>query len=85
MKLPHNKKHSALDKLVGEVLDLGRAEWMLPQLGDFHQIIAEVYAEMGDPEMARKHGGLAVQELKHFAGFDNDRTIKASRFLASLG
>jgi len=85
MKLPQNQKQHILDKLVREVLDFGEKEWMLPQVGDFHRIIAGVYAGMGDIETARKHGELAVRKLRHFAGFDNERTLDASRFLASLG
>ena len=85
MHLPENKRHRNLGRLAQEIVDLGEKEGMLPQIGDFHHIIGELYNEVGDTRMAREHGNMALEQLKHFAGFDNERTLKASRFLLELG
>ena len=84
MHQAHNQKDYIIDKLVQEVLDLGKKEGMLPQIGDFHHIIAGVYAGMGDNKTAKRHAEQAVERLRHYAGFDNDRTLKAADFLQGL-
>ncbi|KAI4864384.1 SET domain-containing protein [Hypoxylon rubiginosum] len=81
---PEIRNHAAVEKRVSEILDLCEKEAMAAQVGDFYTIVAEVYSSMGDMNSARKYGELALKELKHFAGYDHDRTRSATMFLKGL-
>ena len=72
----HDKVHRALD----EVLELVGREGMEAQIGDFYGIIARIYRDMGDLERAVEYARMAVKEIRHYAGFDNERTVDAERF-----
>ncbi|KAI2472254.1 SET domain-containing protein [Annulohypoxylon bovei var. microspora] len=81
---PKIRKHALVKKRVDEILDLCEKEGLAAQIGDFYSIVAEVYSSMGDLKLARKFGELAVKELKHYAGYDHERTKSATLFLETL-
>ncbi|XXH02615.1 hypothetical protein Hte_008994 [Hypoxylon texense] len=81
---PEIRNHAAVEKRVSEILDLCQKEAMAAQVGDFYTIVADVYSSMGDLDSARRYGELALRELKHFAGYDHDRTRSAIMFLENL-
>ncbi|KAI1098659.1 SET domain-containing protein [Jackrogersella minutella] len=82
---PGIRNHAAVEKIVDEILDLCEKEALAAQVGDFYTIVADVYSSMGDPHLARKYAELAVRELKHYAGYDHERTRSAAMFLEKLG
>lgn len=84
LDLPEVRNHDAVEERVGEILDLCAKEGMAAQVGDFYTIVADVYTSMGDMRLARKYGELALKELKHFAGYDHQRTRSAIMFLKDL-
>ncbi len=79
-----NQKHEIVSQFVLELLELCDKEGLTAQVGDFHSIIAGVYASMGDVDLASKHGELAVLKLRHYAGRDSERTERAVLFLEKL-
>ncbi|KAI1460192.1 SET domain-containing protein [Annulohypoxylon moriforme] len=81
---PEIRKPALVKKRVDEILDLCRKEGLAAQVGDFYTIAAEVYLSMGDLGLAREYGELAVKELKHYAGYDHERTKSATSFLENL-
>ncbi|KAI2611877.1 SET domain-containing protein [Hypoxylon sp. NC1633] len=81
---PELRNHEAVEKRIAEILNLCEKESLEAQVGDFCTIVAEVYSSMGDVDLARRYGELAVKELRHFAGYDHDRTKDAALFLKSL-
>ncbi|KAI1779204.1 SET domain-containing protein [Hypoxylon cercidicola] len=81
---PEVRNHAAVQERVNEILDLCEKEALAAQVGDFYTIVAEVYSSMGDVDLARKYGELALKELKHFAGYDHERTRTATLFLKNL-
>ncbi|KAI1204898.1 SET domain-containing protein [Annulohypoxylon truncatum] len=81
---PDIRKPAPVKKRVDEILDLCEKEGLAAQIGDFYTIVAEVYSSMGDLELATKYGELAVKELKHYAGYDHERTKSATSFLEKL-
>ncbi|KAI8956815.1 SET domain-containing protein [Daldinia sp. FL1419] len=84
LDLPEKQNHKDVEKMVEEILDLCEKESLAAQVGDVYGIIAEVYSTMGDVDSARKYAELAVKELKHYAGYDHQRTRSAVKFLESL-
>ncbi|KAI1475815.1 SET domain-containing protein [Daldinia eschscholtzii] len=85
LDLPEMRNHAAVSKRVDEILDLCEKESLAAQIGDFYAIIAEIYSSIGDVNLAKKYAKLAVKELKHYAGYDHERTKGAAAFLESLG
>ncbi|KAI0172597.1 SET domain-containing protein [Hypoxylon sp. FL1284] len=81
---PETRNHAAVQARVNEIVDLCKTEAMAAQIGDFYTIVADVYSSMGDIDMARKYGELALKELTHFAGYDHERTHGAAQFLKGL-
>ncbi|KAI0835456.1 SET domain-containing protein [Hypoxylon sp. FL0890] len=81
---PEIRNHAAVKKRVDEILDLCNKEGLAAQVGDFYTIIAELYSNMGDLDLAKKYGELAVGELTHYAGYDHQRTRSATLFLENL-
>ncbi|KAI1140899.1 SET domain-containing protein [Hypoxylon sp. FL0543] len=81
---PEIRNHAAVKRRVDEILDLCDKEGLTAQVGDFYTIIAEIYSNMGDLDLARKYGELAVRELTHYAGYDHERTRSATLFLEKL-
>jgi hypothetical protein len=57
---------------------------MTGQIGDLYSIIANVYLTMGEMELARSYGKLAVTFLRQYAGFDSLRTQGAMEFMVRL-
>jgi hypothetical protein len=70
--------------VTAEVEDLVGKEGMVAQIGDLYGIIADVYLAMGDLGLAGSYGELAVELLRHYAGFDSARTQRALVFMEGL-
>ncbi|KAI1408280.1 SET domain-containing protein [Hypoxylon sp. FL1857] len=81
---PEIRNHAAVKRRVDEILDLCDKEGLAAQVGDFYAIVAELYSNMGDLDLAKKYGELAVKELTHYAGYDHERTRSATLFLENL-
>ncbi|KAL7621034.1 hypothetical protein AAE478_008346 [Parahypoxylon ruwenzoriense] len=81
---PEARNRAAVEERVEEILDLCDKEGLAAQVGDFYAIVADIYSSMGDLDLARKHGGLALEELRHYAGYDHERTRNAAAFLENL-
>ncbi|KAI0883926.1 SET domain-containing protein [Annulohypoxylon maeteangense] len=81
---PDVRKPGLVKKRIDEILDLCEKEGLAAQIGDFYTIAAEVYLSMGDIGLARRYGELAVGELRHYAGYDHERTKSATSFLEKL-
>ncbi|KAI1081751.1 SET domain-containing protein [Whalleya microplaca] len=81
---PDIRNHSAVQERIIEILDLCEKEGITAQVGDLYSIIAETYSSMKDLDMAKKYGKLAVEELRHYAGHDHERTERALSVLNGL-
>lgn len=81
---PENQTNQKIKAAIDEVEDLVKQEALDGQLGDFNSIIAELYLDIGDLKLARKHGELAVKLLRKYAGYDNVRTEKAVEFMEKV-
>ncbi|KAI0011288.1 SET domain-containing protein [Xylariaceae sp. FL0662B] len=81
---PTTRNRSAVQKRVVEIVDLCKKEGMTAQIGDFYTIIMDIYSSMGDLDMAKRYGLLALEELRHYAGHDHERTEKALAMLEDL-
>lgn len=69
---------------INEIESLAREEGMTAQTGDLYGIIANLFLEMGEIEMAREYAVVAVRNLRHYAGFDSERAQSAMEFLGRL-
>lgn len=76
---------SLVSELSDELDDIMEREGLTAQAGDFYGIIAGVYAAMGEVETGRRYAALAVEKLLHFAGYDDERTVRAKEVLGELG
>ncbi|KAI0592925.1 hypothetical protein F4775DRAFT_598985 [Biscogniauxia sp. FL1348] len=81
---PRFRHHTAISERVDKILDLCEKEGLRAQVGDFYAIVADVYSARGDVESAEKYGRMAVEELRYYAGYDNERTRNAITFLEEL-
>jgi hypothetical protein len=84
IELPRYRNRASLAQLAAETLALCAREGMTAQTGDFHAIVARAYRGVGEPALAREHGLRAVELLRHYAGFDDERTMRAERMLEEL-
>ncbi|KAL0934342.1 uncharacterized protein CTRU02_211141 [Colletotrichum truncatum] len=75
--------------LIGELADevdvILEKEGLTAQRGDFYDILARVYIDMGDVKLGRKYAEMAAEKLAHFAGYDDERTERARVLLGELG
>ncbi|KAK2774939.1 hypothetical protein CKAH01_12992 [Colletotrichum kahawae] len=60
-------------------------EGLSAQKGDFYDMVARAYVDMGEVETGRRYARLAVEKLVHFAGYDDERTERARGLLGELG
>ena len=79
-----NHTHEKVGAVTAEVEVLVGKEGMVAQIGDLYGIIADVYLAMGDLGLAGIYGELAVELLRHYAGFDSARTQRALGFMEAL-
>ena len=78
---PGNHTHEHVAALTAEVEGLAGTEGLAAQMGDFYGIIADVYLRMRELKLARAYGEMAIELLRHYAGFDGERTEQACEFL----
>ncbi|KAH9899047.1 SET domain-containing protein [Xylariomycetidae sp. FL2044] len=81
---PEIRTHEKVHERIVEITELCVREGITAQLGDFYNIISDIYLDMGDVGLARKYGEMAVKELRYYAGYDHERTEKAMLFLETL-
>ncbi|KAH9227240.1 hypothetical protein K456DRAFT_1765869 [Colletotrichum gloeosporioides 23] len=72
-------------ELAEEVDSILEEEGLSAQKGDFYDILARAYVDMGEVETGRRYARLAVEKLVHFAGYDDERTERARGLLGELG
>ncbi|KAL0765499.1 hypothetical protein CaCOL14_011723 [Colletotrichum acutatum] len=76
---------SLVAELVDELEDIMVREGLTAQAGEFYGIVAGVYRNMGEKELSKKYAELAVEKLVQFAGYDDDRTVRAREVLLEFG
>ncbi|KAK4186437.1 N-lysine methyltransferase SMYD2 [Podospora australis] len=79
-----NTKNLTVEKmatLTKEVEDLVLKEGMAGQIGDLYNIIGHTYLLMGEKKLAEEYGKLGVEKLRHYAGFDSERTALGLDFM----
>ncbi|GKT44235.1 uncharacterized protein ColSpa_04416 [Colletotrichum spaethianum] len=76
---------SLVAELTNELDDVMEQEGLTAQAGEFYGMIARVYVHMGEAETGRRYARMAVEKLVQFAGYDDDRTVKARGLLEELG
>jgi hypothetical protein len=81
---PKHHTHAHVRSALAEVEHLVDKEGMTAQIGDFYSIVADLYFTMGDMKLARDYGELALELVRHYAGYDNDRSEQAVGFLDKL-
>uniref|UniRef100_L2FM87 SET domain-containing protein n=1 Tax=Colletotrichum fructicola (strain Nara gc5) TaxID=1213859 RepID=L2FM87_COLFN len=72
-------------ELAEELDGILKEEGLSAQKGDFYDILARAYVDMGEVETGRRYARLAVEKLVHFAGYDDERTERARGLLGELG
>ncbi|EXF78954.1 hypothetical protein CFIO01_10021 [Colletotrichum fioriniae PJ7] len=75
---------SLVAELIDELEDVMAKEGLTAQAGEFYGIVAGVYRSMGEMELSKKYAELAVEKLVQFAGYDDDRTVRAREVLLGL-
>ncbi|KAK0707810.1 hypothetical protein B0H67DRAFT_647952 [Lasiosphaeris hirsuta] len=81
---PENRTPGKVEAAMAELQDLAKKEGLAAQIGDLHTIFADICSDMGDSRRAREHAALALSLLRHFAGWDHDRTQLAAGLVARL-
>ncbi|GJC81409.1 hypothetical protein ColLi_04247 [Colletotrichum liriopes] len=76
---------SLVAELAGELDDVVEREGLAAQAGEFYGIVARVYAHMGEAETGRRYAKMAVEKMIQFAGYDDERTVRARGLLGELG
>ncbi|KXH34581.1 hypothetical protein CSIM01_11805 [Colletotrichum simmondsii] len=76
---------SLVAELIDELEDIMTKEELTAQAGEFYGIVAGVYRNMGEMELSKKYAKLAVEKLVAFAGYDDERTIRAREVLLEFG
>ncbi|TDZ24884.1 SET domain-containing protein 5 [Colletotrichum orbiculare MAFF 240422] len=67
-----------MERIIGD-------EGLEAQRGDFYGVVARVFAAAGDAARGGEYAARAVEQLAHFAGFDDERTASARGLLGELG
>ncbi|TDZ39448.1 SET domain-containing protein 5 [Colletotrichum spinosum] len=67
-----------MERIIGD-------EGLEAQRGDFYGVVARVFAAAGDAAQGGEYAARAVEQLAHFAGFDDERTASARGLLGELG
>ncbi|KAI3543836.1 hypothetical protein CABS03_11735 [Colletotrichum abscissum] len=76
---------SLVAELIDELEDILVKEELTAQAGEFYGIVAGVYRNMGEMELSKKYAKLAVEKLVVFAGYDDERTVRAREVLLEFG
>ncbi|KAK1636962.1 hypothetical protein BDP81DRAFT_405954 [Colletotrichum phormii] len=76
---------SLVAELVDELEYIMLKEGLTAQAGEFYGIVAGVYHNMGEMGISKKYAELAVEKLVQFAGYDDERTVRAREVLLEFG
>jgi len=74
-------RRDRVQRAVGALEELVKAEGLSAQFGDLLVLIADSCLNVGDYELARKIGEQALRLQKRYAGVDNERSYQVERLL----
>jgi hypothetical protein len=70
--------------LTDELWQLLEKEKLSAQVGDFAEILANIYFEMGDMKQAHQFASMALEKQMHFKGVDSEPAERMKALLETL-